>query len=171
MSRSRRLRITSTPHDSLWVEQGDKWEEEWESAALNALNAETGERLYSNCGQKKGVTKEGKIWSETWGKDDLLGGCLSDEVSGGGAPLRCPRWWLVRACRRSYECLHGRHATRVRDAGARKWARYCGRHGRHTAGGAAQLVPRLAGSWGTKEETEVNGQSVNEQVRGARVAV
>ena len=43
--------------------------------AFTALSAETGKRLYSNCGQKKGVTKEGKIWSETWGKDDLLGEC------------------------------------------------------------------------------------------------
>ena len=29
----------------------------------------------------------------------------------------------------------------------------------------------MAGSWGTKEETEVNGQSVNEQVRVAGVGM
>ena len=68
---------------ALW--QGDKWEEEWETAALTALNAETGERLYSNCGQKKGVTKEGKVWSETWGKDDLLG----ESAMAGGRAAGC----------------------------------------------------------------------------------
>ena len=64
-------------------EQGDTWEEEWETAALHAIDCETGERLFSTCGQKSGVTKEGKIWSETWGKDDLFGswGTKTAEVS------------------------------------------------------------------------------------------
>lgn len=53
--------------------EGEKWEEEWETAALSAVNAETGDRLFSHCGQKSGKTIDGKIWSETWGKDDLLG--------------------------------------------------------------------------------------------------
>ena len=100
-SRHSRAAVIS-PTDTLTLEsgcQGDKWEEEWETAALIALNAETGKRLYSNCGQKKGVTKEGKMWSETWGKDDLLG------MIGKLYVRSCVRACVHACAFRIYECL------------------------------------------------------------------
>ena len=91
-------------------QEGDTWEEEWETAALHALNSETGERLFSTCGQKSGVTADGKVWSETWGKDDLFGtwGTKTEEHANGeklqeqwGRNLEGDIWvekWGVHKC-------------------------------------------------------------------------
>ena len=59
---------------------------------MAAVNADTGDRLFSHCGQKSGVTKDGKIWSETWGKDGLYGswGTKQEELANGAKVLSQP---------------------------------------------------------------------------------